>query len=95
MVRAMKHASHTAQLLRLKRIHGQVAGLVRMVEERRYCLDILTQLSAVRAALGKVEERILREHVEHCVGDAVRSGKAAAVQEKLDELFDVLSRFGK
>ena len=90
----MKHASHESQLVRLKRIHGQVAGLVRMLEEHRYCVDILTQLRAVRAALGKVEEQILREHVEHCVGDAVRSGKQAAVQDKLDELFAVLSKFG-
>jgi DNA-binding FrmR family transcriptional regulator len=90
----MKHASHESQLVRLKRIYGQVSGLLRMVEERRYCLDILTQLRAVRAALGKVEENILREHVEHCVADAVRSGKAAAVQAKLDELFEVLSKFG-
>lgn len=90
----MKHASHEAQLTRLKRIHGQVAGVIRLVEERRYCVDILTQLRAVRAALARVEEQILREHVEHCVGDAVRSGKRAATKEKLDELFDVLSRFG-
>jgi CsoR family transcriptional regulator, copper-sensing transcriptional repressor len=89
----MKHPSHASQLARLRRIHGQVAGLLRMVEERRYCVEILTQLRAVRAALGKVEENILREHVEHCVGDAARSGKPAAVKEKLDELFDVLSRF--
>jgi len=95
MVRAMKHASHTAQLMRLKRIHGQVAGLIRMVEDRRYCVDILTQLRAAGAALDKVEEQILRVHVEHCVGDAVRSGKSAAARKKLDELFDVLSRFGK
>lgn len=81
--------------MRLKRIHGQVAGLIRMVEDGRYCVDILTQLRAVGAALGKVEERILREHVEHCVGKAVRSGRTVAVQKKLEELFDVLSRFGK
>jgi DNA-binding FrmR family transcriptional regulator len=90
----MKHATHDSQLLRLKRIHGQVSGLVRMVEERRYCVDILTQLRAVRAALGKVEEQILREHVAHCVGGAMRSGRQSAVQEKLDELFGVLSKFG-
>jgi CsoR family transcriptional regulator, copper-sensing transcriptional repressor len=89
----MKHATHESQLARLRRIHGQVAGLIRMVERRRYCVEILTQLRAVRAALGKVEENILREHVEQCVGDAVRSGKPASVKEKLDELFDVLSRF--
>lgn len=91
----MKHAKHATQVVRLKRIHGQVAGLIRMVEEERYCVEILTQLRAVGSALGKVAEQILREHVEHCVGDAVRSGKSAAAREKLDELFDVLSRFGK
>ena len=90
----MKHASHESQLARLRRIHGQVGGLLRMVEERRYCMEILTQLRAVRAALSRVEENILREHVEHCVGDAVRSGRATAVQTKLDELFEVLSKFG-
>jgi DNA-binding FrmR family transcriptional regulator len=90
----VKHASHKSQLVRLQRINGQVGGLVRMVEERRYCLEILTQLRAARAALSRVEENILREHVEHCVGDAVRSGKATAVQAKLDELFEVLSKFG-
>ena len=90
----MKHASHESQLPRLQRIHGQVGGLLRMVEERRYCMEILTQLRAVRAALGKVEEHILREHVEHCVADAMRSGKAQAVQAKLDELFAVLAKFG-
>jgi CsoR family transcriptional regulator, copper-sensing transcriptional repressor len=90
----MKHARHDSQLLRLKRIHGQVAGVARMIEERRYCVDILTQLRAVQAALGKVEARILREHVEHCVGDAMRSGRGRAVRNKLDELFVVLSKFG-
>jgi DNA-binding FrmR family transcriptional regulator len=90
----MKYASHESQLTRLRRIHGQVGGLLRMVEERRYCMEILTQLRAARAALSRVEENILREHVEHCVGDAVRSGRAVAVQAKLDELFEVLSKFG-
>ena len=52
---------------RLNRIEGQVRGLVRMVEEKRYCVDILTQIRAARAALRRVEEAVLREHVEHCV----------------------------
>jgi CsoR family transcriptional regulator, copper-sensing transcriptional repressor len=90
----MRHASHLSQVQRLRRIHGQVAGLVRMVEEQRYCVDILTQLRAARAALGKVEEQILREHIAHCVAGAARSGRQGAVQEKVDELFAVLSKFG-
>jgi DNA-binding FrmR family transcriptional regulator len=90
----MKHAMHDSQLVRLRRIHGQVAGLARMIEQHRYCVDILTQVRAVQAALAKVEEQILREHVEHCVGGAMRSGRKRAVRKKLDELFAVLSTFG-
>jgi CsoR family transcriptional regulator, copper-sensing transcriptional repressor len=89
----MKHARHTGQLQRLRRIEGQVRGLVRMVEEERYCVDILTQLRAARAALKRVEETVLREHVEHCVAGAIRSGDAAEQRTKVDELLEVLGRF--
>jgi CsoR family transcriptional regulator, copper-sensing transcriptional repressor len=88
------HASHTEQLVRLRRIEGQVGGLVRMVEEERYCVDILTQLRAVRAALKRVEDAVVRTHVEHCVANAVRSGSDAERRGKIDELLDVLGRFG-
>jgi DNA-binding FrmR family transcriptional regulator len=91
----VKHASHTGQLQRLRRIEGQVGGLVRMVEQERYCVDILTQLRAVRAALKRVEESILREHVEHCVAHAIRSGDAAQQRTKVDELLSVLGRFSE
>lgn len=91
----MKHASHTSQLHRLHRIHGQVAGVTRMVEEGKYCLDILTQLRAVRVAVQRVEEQVLREHVEHCVHAAARSGSDREVDRKLDELFELLSKFSK
>jgi CsoR family transcriptional regulator, copper-sensing transcriptional repressor len=87
------HASHKAQLNRLRRLHGQIGGLVRMVEEERYCIDILTQVSAARAALRKVEEQVLREHVEHCIGQAVAAGDDDVRHVKLDELMDALSRF--
>lgn len=88
------HASHAEQLVRLRRIEGQVGGLVRMVEEERYCVDILTQLRAVRAALKRVEDAVVRTHVEHCVANAVRSGSDAERRGKIDELLDVLGRFG-
>ena len=91
----MKHADHTAELRRLKRIEGQVAGIGRMVEEGRYCMDILTQLRAVRAALVKVEEQVLRAHAEHCVSQAVRSGSEREAQRKLDEVFEVIGRFAR
>lgn len=90
----MLHPSHTSQLPRLKRIHGQVAGLMRMVEEQRYCGDILTQLRAVQAALRSAEQAILKSHIEHCVADAIEGGDARARQAKLDELHDLLKRFG-
>ena len=87
------HARHRGQLQRLRRIEGQVGGLARMVEDERYCVDILTQIRAARAALRRVEEEVLRDHVEHCVAQAVASGNAAARQAKLDELVDVFGRF--
>ncbi len=89
----VQHAQHTGQLQRLRRIEGQVRGLVRMVDERRYCVEILTQLRAVRAALKRVEDSVLREHVEHCVAQAIRTGSAAGQREKVDELLAVLGRF--
>jgi DNA-binding FrmR family transcriptional regulator len=87
------HSRHHGQLQRLKRIEGQVRGLVRMVEEERYCVDILIQLRAARAALKRVEESVLRDHVEHCVAQAIRSGDQDEQQAKVDELVDVLGRF--
>ncbi len=89
----MRHASHLGQLQRLRRIEGQVRGLLRMVEERRYCVEILTQLRAARAALKRVEESVLREHVEHCVSGALRGGSPSEQRRKVEELLDVLGRF--
>ncbi len=89
----MKHASHRRQVTRLKRIQGQVGGLVRMVEDERYCVDILTQIRAVRAALKKVEDQVLQEHVRHCVAGAVAGDLENEGQEKLEELFQVLARY--
>ena len=89
----MEHASHKSTLPRLRRIHGQVGGIIRMVEEERYCVDILTQVRAVQAALKKVENNVLGEHVEHCVEGAVRHGDAKARAEKINELMVALERF--
>jgi DNA-binding FrmR family transcriptional regulator len=91
----MKHARHVSQLSRLRKIEGQVRGILRMVEEERYCVDILTQLRAARAALRRVEDSVLREHVEHCVAQAIRSGDAAEQRGKVDELLAVLGRFSE
>jgi DNA-binding FrmR family transcriptional regulator len=87
------HAIHKACLPRLRRIEGQVRGIARMVEEERYCTDILTQLLAARAALKKVEDEILKGHVEHCVENAVTSGDAAEQRRLVAELLEVFGRF--
>jgi CsoR family transcriptional regulator, copper-sensing transcriptional repressor len=77
---------------RLSRIEGQVRGIARMLEEDRYCIDIVTQVSAVRAALRRVEEEILRDHVAHCVEHAISSGNKADQRRKIEELMDVVRR---
>jgi len=89
------HPSHTGQLTRLRRIEGQVRGIAAMVEEGRYCVDILAQTRAVQAALRKLEEEILAAHVASCVVDAARSGRRAEQDAKIAELMDVISRFGR
>src|SRR4051812_30291689 len=77
---------------RLGRIEGQVRGLSKMVEEDRYCIDIVTQISAVRAALRRVEEEVLKDHVAHCVEHAISSGDKADQREKIAELMAVIGR---
>ena len=77
---------------RLGRIEGQVRGLSKMVEEDRYCIDIVTQITAVRAALRRVEEEVLKDHVAHCVEHAIASGDKADQREKIAELMAVIGR---
>ncbi len=79
-------------LKRLKRIEGQVRGLARMIEEDRYCIDVVTQTAAARAALRRVEEEVLRDHVGHCVEHAINSGDKADQRRKIAELMAVVSR---
>lgn len=88
----MDTSSKSARLKRLSRIEGQVRGLGRMVEESRYCIDIITQIAAVRAALAKVEEDILQDHIAHCVEHAIASGDADEQRKKVAELLEVLGR---
>ena len=88
----MQAAAKASVTKRLKRIEGQVRGLARMVEQDRYCIDIVTQLSAVRAALRRVEEEILADHVAHCVEQAIRSGNKTKQRRKVAELTGVLRR---
>jgi len=84
--------THEENLDRLSRLEGQIRGVRRMVEEGAYCIDIITQIQAVRSALGAVGLRILHKHMDHCVADALRSRSAKEAEVKIRELMDVLKR---
>jgi CsoR family transcriptional regulator, copper-sensing transcriptional repressor len=88
----MRKQAKTSCLRRLNRIEGQVRGVARMVERDRYCIDVITQIAAVRAALRRVEEEILQDHVGHCVEHAITSGSRREQRRKVNELIDVLAR---
>ena len=90
------YAPHKDQLLkRLARIEGQVRGISKMIEDDRYCIDILTQLGAVDTALEAVALKVLEEHVQHCVAGALSSGDPAQANEKSAELLAAVQRFAK
>lgn len=88
----MDHHDKPKLLNRLSRIEGQVRGVARMVEEDRYCIDILTQIRAVKAALGRVETELLRGHLSHCVEGAIISGDKDEQRKKAAELIELLER---
>lgn len=83
---------HYDEINRLRRIEGQVRGLQRMIEEDRYCIDILTQIRSVSRALSRVSDSILQRHLRHCVTHAMHSGDQEAVRMKVDEIITVLER---
>jgi DNA-binding FrmR family transcriptional regulator len=79
-------------LNRLSRVEGQVRGVARMVEDERYCIDILNQVAAIKAALAKVEGRLLQSHLEHCIEDAIIAGDKKEQRKKAAELVELLER---
>ena len=81
-------------LARLARIEGQVRGVARMIEEERYCIDVLNQVQAVKAALRKVEADLLKGHASHCVAHAIHSGDVEDQKRKFDELVELFGRYG-
>lgn len=90
------YASDKGQLLkRLARIEGQVRGIAKMIEDDRYCIDVLTQLGAVDTALEAVALKVLEDHVQHCVAGALTSGDVAEAQQKTAELLEAVQRFAK
>ncbi len=88
----MHQNSKTSSQKRLARIEGQVRGISKMLAEDRYCIDIITQIDAVKAALNRVEDEILRDHVSHCVEHAIASGDKADQRQKIAELIEVFGR---
>ena len=80
---------------RLARIEGQVRGIGRMVDEDRYCIDVLTQIAAVKTALEGVAAKVLEDHVTHCVAEALAYGDAAVAGEKSEELLAAVQRFSR
>ena len=88
----MKRDNKAKLLNRLNRIEGQVRGIGRMVEDDRYCIDVLTQLQAARAGLARVETEMLKDHIGHCVQAAFASGNEGEQREKTAELIELLQR---
>ena len=82
-------------LARLSRIEGQVQGVQRMVEEGKYCVDILLQLSAIQGAVEQVRKILLGRHIESCVAEAMASGRVEDRQKKIEELLEVFARYGR
>jgi len=85
-----ENPSHTDNLVSLRRIEGQVRGVQKMIEQQKYCIDILTQIAAIKGALGRVEEKILEKHFQNCVTEAVTGTSKKEKQKKLDEILKLI-----
>lgn len=83
---------HSGQVRRLNRIEGQIAGIRKMIEERRYCPDILMQTKAAHSAIRALEAEILKEHMDHCVQEAFESGSASERAAKIDEIINLFKK---
>lgn len=89
------HADHRKLVNRVKRIEGQVRGISSMIEEQKYCIDILTQIKASRSALKSLELEVLENHVSHCMMKASRSDDEKEIEDKIKEVMDLLKRSAK
>ena len=87
--------THLKEVTRLKKIEGQIRGVQKMIEDKRYCIDILTQLSSIVGAVKRVEENILERHLKGCVKQSFTKGNQDDRKEKIDEVIDVLKKFRK
>jgi DNA-binding FrmR family transcriptional regulator len=91
----MATSIHTEQIEYLKKIEGQIRGVQKMIEEGRYCVDILTQVQSILGAMKRVESAIFKKHLEGCVAGAIQSGSQAETQKKIDEVIGLIGRFKK
>tara|TARA_Y100001978_G_C23497813_1_gene339511 strand:+ start:198 stop:464 length:267 start_codon:yes stop_codon:yes gene_type:complete len=88
----MNHPNHDKQLSRLRKIEGQVGGIQKMILERRYCIDIITQLRALQGAIQQVEKNILEDHLNHCVQQAITQSDSVTAQRKIQEIAQLLKK---
>lgn len=87
--------THAENLIALRRIEGQIKGIQRMIEEKKYCVDIVNQVHASVNALRRVAEKILAKHMEHCVVEAIKGKSEQQKKEKIDEIMEVIRRLQK
>ena len=90
-----KKTTHIEQIAFLKKIEGQVRGVQKMIEEGRYCVDIITQVHSAIGALYRVEDQILKKHLDHCVVNALKGSSEKEKQEKINEIMELIARFRK
>ena len=84
------HPSHQSQLSALKRVEGQVRGVIRMIDEGKYCIDVLNQIKAAKAALVRIESNVLKKHVESCVKESFKNKKS--LDNKVEELLKLINK---
>lgn len=89
----VKHPDHGAEIAKLNRVSGQVEGIKKMIAERRYCPDILTQLRAARSALKTIEANVLEAHLNACVSDAMETGDQTKIENKINEIKEIFKRY--
>ncbi len=87
--------THLEEIVRLRRIEGQIRGIQKMIEEKRYCIDILTQISSIVGAIMRVEENILQKHLRGCVHGSLKKGNREDRERKIEEVIQVLQKFRK
>lgn len=92
---AEQMTTHEEEIVRLKRIEGQIRGIQKMIQQKRYCIDILTQLSSIVGAIKSVEENILERHLKGCVRQSFNKGNREDRDQKIGEVIDVLKKFRK